>query len=89
MAQDAEQFLNGWTGSYVLAKPVVIEDVDWLLEDIEEDAAGQGITANDLNRAAGGDLRSHLETLIRALDSPVVRRSWSLLVADNRRGGVT
>ena len=68
MAETANQFLTSWINDYILAESVTLDEIDSVMEDILKDAEEGKIDIADLNQEAGGNLRAHIEKILRDLD---------------------
>jgi hypothetical protein len=64
MAQTAIQFLEGWREAYVYAEPRALEQLDETVTECTADAAKVGISANELEKAAGGSLKEYIRAAI-------------------------
>jgi hypothetical protein len=64
MAETAIQFLERWREDFVYAEPRAIEQLDATVAECMADAAEAGISADDLEKAAGSSLKQYLCTAI-------------------------
>jgi hypothetical protein len=64
MAETAIQFLENWRETYVYAELRALEQLDATVIECIGDAAEVGISADDLEKAAGGSLKEYLRTAI-------------------------
>jgi hypothetical protein len=64
MAEAAIQFLERWREANVYAEPRALEQLDATVTQCLADAAEAGISADSLERAAGGSLKEYLRTAI-------------------------
>jgi hypothetical protein len=64
MAETPIQFLELWRGANVYAEPRALEQLDATVAQCIGDAVEVGISANDLERAAGGSLKEYLRVAI-------------------------
>jgi hypothetical protein len=64
MAETAIQFLERWREACVYAEPRALEQLDATVTQCTADAAAAGISAADLEKAAGGSLKDYLRTAI-------------------------
>jgi hypothetical protein len=60
----AIQFLESWREANVYAEPRALEQLDATVTQCKADAAKAGISANDLEQAAGGSLKEYLRAAI-------------------------
>ena len=60
MAQTAADFLAQWRQSYIYAEARSPEALNATVDEIVDDAAREGLTRADLDKAAGGDLRIYI-----------------------------
>jgi hypothetical protein len=59
MAETAIQFLAHWRETYVYAEPRALEQLDEIVTECIADAAEAGISADDLEKAAGSKQRAY------------------------------
>jgi len=64
MAETAIQFLERWRQEYIYAEPRALEQLDETVTECVADAAELGISANELEKVAGGSLKEYLRTAI-------------------------
>ena len=64
MAETAIQFLERWRENNVYAEPRALEQLDATVDQCVSDAAEVGISADDLEKAAGGSLKEYLRVAI-------------------------
>jgi len=64
MAETAIQFLEHWRETNVYAQLRALEQLDETVAQCISDAAEAGISADDLEKAAGGSLKEYLRTAI-------------------------
>jgi hypothetical protein len=64
MAETAMQFLQRWREAYIYAEPRALEQLDATVAQCIADAAKAGIPTDDLEKAAGGNLKEYLRTAI-------------------------
>ena len=64
MAETAIQFLERWRQEYIYAEPRALEQLDETVTECVADAAEFGISANELEKVAGGNLKEYLRTAI-------------------------
>ena len=64
MAETAIQFLARWRETNVYAEPRALEQLDATVAQCRADAAEAGISADDLEQAAGDSLKEYLRTAI-------------------------
>jgi hypothetical protein len=64
MAETAIQFLERWRETNVYAEPRALEQLDATVAQCGADAVKDGISADDLEQAAGGSLKEYLRTAI-------------------------
>jgi hypothetical protein len=64
MAEPAIQFLEQWREANVYAQPRALEQLDATITQCIGDAAAAGISAADLEKAAGGSLKEYLRNAI-------------------------
>jgi hypothetical protein len=64
MAETAIQFLERWREAYVYAEPRALEQLDETVAECIADAEEAGISTDDLEKAAGGNLKEYLRTAI-------------------------
>ena len=61
-----KDFLAGWRESFIDGATVGPDDLDALMAELLEDADEDGISRQELEKAAHGDLRGYLTTAIRS-----------------------
>ena len=59
-----EEYLKKWLSSYIYAEPVTLRELDVALDDCLKDGREDGHSERELNKAAGGRLRSYLTEAI-------------------------
>ena len=64
MAETAIQFLERWRQSHVYAELRALEQLDETVAECIGAAAEDDISADDLEKAAGGSLKEYLRTAI-------------------------
>jgi hypothetical protein len=64
MAETAIQFLERWREACVYAEPRALEQLDATVTQCIADAAEAGVSADELEKAAGGSLKEYLRTAI-------------------------
>jgi hypothetical protein len=64
MAETAIQFLERWREAYVYPEPRALKQLDETVIECAADGAEAGISADGLQRAAGGHLKECLRTAI-------------------------
>jgi hypothetical protein len=64
MAETAIQFLERWRQAHVYAELRALEQLDESAAECIGAAAEDGISADDLEKAAGGNLKEYLRTAI-------------------------
>jgi hypothetical protein len=64
MAETAIQFLERWRQAHVYAELRALEQLDETVAECIGAAAEDGISADDLEKAAGGSLKEYLRTAI-------------------------
>jgi hypothetical protein len=62
MAETA--ILERWREAYVYAEPRALEQLDETVTECTADAAEAGISADELEKAAGGSLKDYIRTAI-------------------------
>lgn len=60
----AIRFLESWREANVYAEPRALEQLDATVTQCRADAAEAGISAGDLEQAAGGSLKEYLRAAI-------------------------
>ena len=60
MSVTAAEFLERWRNSHIAAEARSAEDVDEAVRQCLDYATGAGVPAEDLTKAAGGDLRGYI-----------------------------
>jgi hypothetical protein len=65
MAATASEFLEHWRSSYVDAEARDLEQLDATIAECVEDAEEEGFSRDDLEKAAGGDLRRYIQRAIQ------------------------
>ena len=65
MAATASEFLEHWRGSYIDAEARDLEQLDATVEECVQDAEEEGFSRDDLEKAAGGDLRGYIRRAIQ------------------------
>ena len=60
MSKTAAEFLERWRSSHIHAETRSAAEVDETVRQCLDAAAESGVPANDLTKAAGGDLRGYL-----------------------------
>jgi hypothetical protein len=65
MNNSPKEFLAAWRESFIDNETVELEDLDALMAELLEDAAEEGVSRQELDKAAHGDLRGYLTTAIR------------------------
>jgi hypothetical protein len=61
-----KEFLAAWRESFIDKEVVEMDDLDALMAELLEDADEDGVSRQELDKAAHGDLRGYLTTAIRA-----------------------
>lgn len=64
MAETAIQFLERWRETNVYAEQRALEQLDDTVAQCKSDAAEAGVSADDLEKAAGGGLKEYLRAAI-------------------------
>ena len=64
MAETAIQFLEHWRETNVYAELRALEQLDATVAQCKADAAEEGISADRLEKAAGGSLKEYLRAAI-------------------------
>ncbi len=60
MSETAVEFLEQWRNSYICAAASSTAEVDIIVKQCLDDAAASGVLAEDVTKAAGGDLRGYI-----------------------------
>lgn len=66
MLDTPKEFLKGWRESFIDNEVVEEDDIDSLMAELLEDADEDGISKQELEKAANGDLRGYLRTALHA-----------------------
>ena len=66
MNDSPKDFLAGWRESFIDGATVGPDDLDALMAELLEDADEDGISRQELDKAAHGDLRGYLTTAVRS-----------------------
>jgi len=66
MNSSPKEFLAAWRESFIDKQKVEPDDIDTLMAELLEDASEDGVSRQELEKAAHGDLRGYLTTAIRA-----------------------
>jgi hypothetical protein len=66
MIDSPKEFLAAWRESFIDQQTVELDDLDALMAELLEDADEDGVSRQELDKAAHGDLRGYLITAIRA-----------------------
>jgi hypothetical protein len=64
MTETAIQFLENWREASIYAEPRALEQLDETVAECIGAAADIGISADDLEKAAGGSLKEYLRAAI-------------------------
>jgi hypothetical protein len=64
MTETAIQFLENWREANIYAEPRALEQLDETVAECIGAAADIGISADDLEKAAGGSLKEYLRVAI-------------------------
>jgi hypothetical protein len=65
---NAAEFLARWRVKYVDAEGRILEELDTTVAECGEDANEEGFSREDLDKAAGGDLKAYIrEAIAKAL----------------------
>jgi predicted phage tail protein len=64
MTETAIQFLENWREANIYAEPRALEQLDETVAECIGAAADIGISADDLEKAAGGSLKEYLRAAI-------------------------
>jgi hypothetical protein len=64
VAETAAKFLEDWRESRIYAEARALEQLDATVRQCMTDAAAAGISAADLEKAAGGSLKEYLREAI-------------------------
>jgi hypothetical protein len=64
MTETAIQFLENWREANIYAEPRAVEQLDETVAECIGAAADIGISADDLEKAAGGSLKEYLREAI-------------------------
>jgi hypothetical protein len=65
MNNSPKEFLAAWRESFIDQQTVELDDLDALMAELLEDADEGGVSRQELDKAAHGDLRGYLTTAIR------------------------
>lgn len=71
MSDRAKAFLDEWVQSYVLAEPRSEDEAQETVDECIEDAAEDGITKQELQDAADGNLLAYIRRAIRAASDEI------------------
>ena len=66
MYDSPKEFLAAWRESFIDQQTVEPGDLDTLMAELLEDADEDGVSRQELEKAAHGDLRGYLMTAIHA-----------------------
>jgi hypothetical protein len=66
MNDTPKEFLAAWRESFIDQQTVEPDDLNALMAELLEDADEDGVSRQELDKAAHGDLRGYLLTAIRA-----------------------
>ena len=61
---NAAEFLARWTLRYINAEGRIIEELDTTIAECVEDGNEEGFSREDLDQAAGGDLKAYIREAI-------------------------
>jgi hypothetical protein len=61
---NAAEFLARWKARYIDAEGRILEELDTALAECVEDANEEGFSREDLDQAAGGDLKAYIRKAI-------------------------
>jgi hypothetical protein len=62
---DAKSFLREWIETYIVAEVPPLERLDETVAELVDDAAEANISREDLEKAAGGDLKARISEAIK------------------------
>ena len=66
MIDSPKEFLAAWRESFIDQQTVEPDDLEALMAELLEDAVEDGVSRQELDKAAHGDLRGYMITAIRA-----------------------
>jgi hypothetical protein len=85
---NAAEFLARWKVRYIDAEGRILEELDTIVAECVEDASEEGFSREDLDQAAGGELKAYIrETIAKA--QGIATASIERKVAGGRRIEVT
>ena len=61
---NAAEFLARWKARYIDAEGRILEELDTTVAECVEDANEEGFSREDLDQAAGGDLKAYVREAI-------------------------
>ncbi|MEO8185444.1 MAG: hypothetical protein ABI895_42085 [Deltaproteobacteria bacterium] len=61
MAKTAQEYLTSWRQSFIYAEARPPEGLDEAVAECVADAGVEGLTREELEKAAGGDLRTYIQ----------------------------
>src|SRR5215831_14181275 len=61
---NAAEFLASWKARYIDAEGRILEELDTTIAECVEDADEEGFSREDLDQAAGGDLKAYIREAI-------------------------
>lgn len=65
MSDSAKEFLRDWRESFIDPEARTIDEVGATVEELLEDAASDGYSQEEIEAAAGGNLRNYVHLAIR------------------------